>query len=163
MSVLDIQMYTFTAFRMPSFFVAWIQRGAGNIPQWFWSIFRWWHHTDATDVVNEHPWWEFPITSHRKGDLMDWDLMTVQGTSTENSSCSRNQSEMMWALWHGVLSCFKQLHGRTLVIKRWTWPATIFRYKLAFKQFSVCSKPHQYITTSSSLSCSCQTGGFHGV
>lgn len=33
MSVLDIQMYTFTAFRMPSFFVAWIQRGAGNIPQ----------------------------------------------------------------------------------------------------------------------------------
>lgn len=47
----------------------------------------------------------------------------------------------MWTLWHGVLSCFKQLHGHTLVIKRWTWPATILRYKLAFKQFSVCSKP----------------------
>lgn len=120
--------------------MAWIQGGPGNVPQCFWSIFRWWHHTGATDVVNEHPWCESPITSHRKGDLVDWDLMTVQA-STESSSCSRNQFETMWALWHGVLSCFKQLHGHTLGIKRWTLPATIFRYKLAFQQFSVCSKP----------------------
>ncbi len=41
-------------------------------------------------------------------------------------SCSRNQSEMIWALWHGALSCWKQPSedGYTVVIKGWTWSAT---------------------------------------
>ncbi len=44
-------------------------------------------------------------------------------------SCSRNQSEMIWALWHGALSCWKYSSedGYTVVIKGWTWSATILR------------------------------------
>ncbi len=44
-------------------------------------------------------------------------------------SCSRNQSEMIWALWHGALSCWKQPSEDeyTVVIKGWTWSATILR------------------------------------
>ncbi len=43
-------------------------------------------------------------------------------------SCSRNQSEMIWALWHGALSCWKYIRRwYTVVIKGWTWSATILR------------------------------------
>ncbi len=43
-------------------------------------------------------------------------------------SCSRNQSEMIWALWHGALSCWKYIRRwYTVVIKRWTWSETILR------------------------------------
>ncbi len=42
-------------------------------------------------------------------------------------SCSRNQSEMISALWHGVVYCWKKPSedGYTVVIKGWTWSATI--------------------------------------
>ncbi len=57
-------------------------------------------------------------------------------------SCSRNQSEMIWALWHGALSCWKwsSEDGYTVVIKGWTWSATIFREAVAFKQCSTGTK-----------------------
>ncbi len=43
-------------------------------------------------------------------------------------SCSRNQSEMIWSLWHGALSCWKYIRRwYTVVIKGWTWSATILR------------------------------------
>ncbi len=43
-------------------------------------------------------------------------------------SCSRNQSEMIWALWHGALSCWKYIRRwYTVDIKGWTWSATILR------------------------------------
>ncbi len=43
-------------------------------------------------------------------------------------SCSRNQSEMIWALWHGALSCWKYIRRwYTVVIKGWTWSETILR------------------------------------
>ncbi len=43
-------------------------------------------------------------------------------------SCSRNQSEMIWALWHGALSSWKYIRRwYTVVIKGWTWSATILR------------------------------------
>ncbi len=43
-------------------------------------------------------------------------------------SCSRNQSEMIWALWHDALSCWKYIRRwYTVVIKGWTWSATILR------------------------------------
>ncbi len=56
-------------------------------------------------------------------------------------SCSRNQSEMIWALWHGVLSFWKYSSedGYPVVIKRWTWSATILRLAVAFKQCSICT------------------------
>ncbi len=45
-------------------------------------------------------------------------------------SCSRNQSEMIWALWHGALSCWKYIRRwYTVVINGWTWSATILRFK----------------------------------
>ncbi len=42
-------------------------------------------------------------------------------------SCSRNQSEMISALRHGVVYCWKKPSedGYTVVIKGWTWSATI--------------------------------------
>ncbi len=44
-------------------------------------------------------------------------------------SCSRNQSEMIWALWHGALSCWKYIRRwYTVVIKGWTWSETILRF-----------------------------------
>ncbi len=44
-------------------------------------------------------------------------------------SCSRNQSEMIWALWHGALSCWKYSSEDeyTVVIKGWIWSATVLR------------------------------------
>ncbi len=43
-------------------------------------------------------------------------------------SCSRNQSEMIWSLWHDALSCWKYIRRwYTVVIKGWTWSATILR------------------------------------
>ncbi len=44
-----------------------------------------------------------------------------------SSSCSRNQSEMIWALWDGALSCRILEDGYTVVIKGWTWSAAILR------------------------------------
>ncbi len=42
-------------------------------------------------------------------------------------SCSRNQSEMIWAFWR-ALSCWKSSEdGYTVVIKGWTWSETILR------------------------------------
>ncbi len=48
-------------------------------------------------------------------------------------SCSRNQSEMIWALWHGALSCWKYIRRwYTVVIKGWTWSATIIRLHVVY-------------------------------
>ncbi len=56
-------------------------------------------------------------------------------------SCSRNQSEMIWALWHGALSCWKYIRRwYTVVIKGWTWSATILRWTVAFKRSSIGTK-----------------------
>lgn len=38
-------------------------------------------------------------------DLLGWDLVT--GGHLRTSSCLRNQSVIIWALWHGVLFCWK--------------------------------------------------------
>ncbi len=56
--------------------------------------------------------------------------------------CSRNQSEMIWALWHAALSCWKYLSedGYTVVIKGWTQSATILREIVAFKRCFIGSK-----------------------
>ncbi len=49
-------------------------------------------------------------------------------SKVNSSSCSRNQSEMIWSLWHGALSCWKYIRRwYTVVIKGWTWSATILR------------------------------------
>ncbi len=43
-------------------------------------------------------------------------------SKVNSSSCSRNQSEMIWALCHGALSCWKYIRRwYTVVIKGWTW------------------------------------------
>ncbi len=56
-------------------------------------------------------------------------------------SCSRNQSEMIWALWHDALSCWKYIRRwYTVVIKGWTWSATILREAVAFKQCLIGTK-----------------------
>ncbi len=34
-------------------------------------------------------------------------------------SCSRNQSEMIWALWHGALSCWKDPFFHVIYAKLW--------------------------------------------
>ncbi len=66
-----------------------------------------------------------------------WNLNKVN-----SFSCSRNQSEMSWALWHGALSCWKVAIRRwsTVVIKGWTWSATILRYAGVFKRCSIGTK-----------------------
>lgn len=50
-------------------------------------------------------------------------------------SFSRNQFEMIWALWCGVLSCWKHpsVDGYTVVINRSTWSATILSQAVVFK------------------------------
>ncbi len=56
-------------------------------------------------------------------------------------SCSRNQSEMIWALWHGALSCWKYIRRwYTVVIKGWTWSATILRKTVVFKRCTIGTK-----------------------
>ncbi len=49
-------------------------------------------------------------------------------SKVNSMSCSRNQSEMIWALWHGALSCWKYIRRwYTVVIKGWIWSETILR------------------------------------
>lgn len=56
-------------------------------------------------------------------------------------SCSRNQLKL-WALWHGVISCWKQPSekGYTVLIKRCTRSAIIVRWAVACKWCSVGTK-----------------------
>lgn len=57
-------------------------------------------HIDLTashDFVTCHPWHDFPIPSHPKGDH-------ARHFSTVKLSCSSNQFEMTWALWHATLA-----------------------------------------------------------
>ncbi len=61
-------------------------------------------------------------------------------SNVNSSSCSRNQSEMIWALWDGALSCWISEDGYTVVIKGWTWSATIIRQAVAFKRCSIGTK-----------------------
>ncbi len=63
-------------------------------------------------------------------------------SKVNSMSCSRNQSEMIWALWHGALSCWKYSSedGYTVVIKGWTWSTTILRQAVAFKRCSIGTK-----------------------
>ncbi len=43
-------------------------------------------------------------------------------------SCSRNQSEMIWALWRCIILLeVASEDGYTVVIKGWTWSSTILR------------------------------------
>ncbi len=56
-------------------------------------------------------------------------------------SCSRNQSEMIWALWRCIILlevAIRRLY--TVVIKGWTWSATILRSAVAFKRCSIGTK-----------------------
>ncbi len=55
------------------------------------------HHTVAADWLAAHLRGESRVSQHPKSTLLDWDLVT----------CSRNQFEMIWALCHGALSCWK--------------------------------------------------------
>ncbi len=67
---------------------------------------------------------------------------------------------MIWALWHAALSCWKYIRRwYTVVIKGWTWSATILREAVVLKRCSIgtkgpkCAKkifPKHY-TTSTSL------------
>lgn len=43
--------------------------------------------------------------------------------------CSGNQFDLIWSLWHGVLSCLKQpwVNRSTVVIETWMWSATTLR------------------------------------
>ncbi len=49
---------------------------------------------------------------------------------------------MIWALWHCALSCWKlsSEDGYTVVIKGWTWSATILRLAVVFKRCSIGTK-----------------------
>ncbi len=57
-------------------------------------------------------------------------------------SCSGNHSEMIWALWHGALSCWKYIKYFlcTVIIKGWTWSVTILRSAVVFKRCSIGTK-----------------------
>ncbi len=80
-------------------------------------------------------------------------------SKVNSMSCSRNQSEMIWALWHGALSCWKYIRRwYTVVIKGWTWSETILRLwhlndaQLVLKGPKCAKKispPHHYTTTTS--------------
>lgn len=60
--------------------------------------------------------------------------------STTNS-CSRKPFEMIRALWHGPLSCWKRPSedAYTVIIKGWAWSATTLRKAMVFKW---CSLTH---------------------
>ncbi len=56
-------------------------------------------------------------------------------------SCSRNQSEMIWALWRCIILLeVSSEDGCTVVIKGWTWSATILRKAVVFKRCSIGTK-----------------------
>ncbi len=103
-------------------------QGVGNIPQRFWSIC----HDSITQLLqicrlHIH---DENLSFHHIPKVLYWiEIWWLWRTlSKVNSlSCSRNQSEMIWALWHGALSCWKYIRRwYTVVIKEWTW-TTILR------------------------------------
>ncbi len=69
----------------------------------------WKHHTGAADLLAAHPWCESPISPHPKKCSVGVRSGDCGGYSSivNSLSCSRNQFEMIWALWHGALSCWK--------------------------------------------------------
>lgn len=73
--------------------------------------------------------------------LLTWDL--VRPLNTLNSlSCSRNQFEMFWDLWHTYLVgnniFWRWVHCG---LKRWTWSTAILLETVAIKWCSLCTGP----------------------
>ncbi len=80
----------------------------GKIPQRFWSILTWEHDAVAADFFGCTSMMQISRSTASQSALLDWDLVTGGHFSKVNSlSCSRNQSKMIWALWHGALSYWK--------------------------------------------------------
>lgn len=54
-----------------------------------------------------HLWFESPLLPHLKAALSHWDLETVEVVWVEWTHYVQETS-LIWAFWHGVLSCSKQ-------------------------------------------------------
>lgn len=65
-----------------------------------------WH---STDMSAAHPWFDSPVPTHPEGVLSDYGGSGGHLTTVNALSCWRNQFEIIWVLWHGVLSFWKKL------------------------------------------------------
>ncbi len=74
---------------------------------------------------------------------MDWDLVTVEAIWVKWTHCHVQETSLRWfeLCGHAALSCWKYIRRwYTVVIKGWTWSATILRYTVAFKRCSIGTK-----------------------
>lgn len=101
---------------------------------WYWlMICSYWHNSITQLIVVGCTYWS-SVQPHsigfRSGDC-GGHLSTMRSLSF-----SRKQFEMIWPLWDGVLSCWKQPpeDRSTVIIKEWTWSAKILRETVAFKK-----------------------------
>lgn len=78
---------------LPHFFLAYFQQGVGKIPLRFRSIVTQWHHTVAADLSAARLSCNSPVPAHPKGDLLDWDLETVETTGVEQTRSRNRWSE----------------------------------------------------------------------
>lgn len=76
----------------------------------------WEHHTVAAELLSVWLLCKSPVTAHPKGNIWDWDLVTV---------------EAVWVEWHDMLSCWKQPseNWNAVVTKGWTWSVVILKKK----------------------------------
>ncbi len=99
-----------------------------------------------------------PVPPHPKGALLDWDLVTVEAIWIKWTHCHVQEISLSWfELWHGALSCWKYSSedGYTVVIKGWTWSATILRYAVAFKRCSIGTKLSVFVYAAAMFSVMC--------
>lgn len=98
-------------------------------------------------LTSSHSWCRFvgsPISMHPKGALLNWGLVTVRQFEYTNSfSHSQNQIWVVWGLWHGTLSLWKQPledYSYTVVIKKRVCSSVNLWWAVAFKRFSLGTK-----------------------
>ncbi len=75
-----------------------------------------------------YPWCESPVPPHPKGALLDWDLVTVEAIWVKWTHCHVQETSLRWFelcdMVHYPAGSTSE-DGCTVVIKGWTWSATI--------------------------------------
>lgn len=111
----------------------------------------------ADDLLGAHQWCKSLIPPHLKCALLAWNVVTMKVIWVQWTHYHvEKQSEMIWALWHRVLSWWKQPSDNDSTHKGVDVFSNNTQVRCVFKEWSVGNKnvskqcsPHPYITISS--------------
>ena len=99
--------------------------------------------TVPVDLLAPHLRWESPFQPHPEIAVLDWDLVTVEASELILILKKPVWDYLSFVKWCIILLEVAIRRWSTVVIKGWTWSATILRYSVVFQQFPVGAKGNQ--------------------